>query len=216
MARAIHPSHGITRRTATRAARILIAIALVLAGPGGVRTAGAEESFAGRLLVATPAMPDPRFAETVIYLVAHDREGAMGFIVNRPSAEVPFARLYEDHGFPDDAPSGSAARVHYGGPVGRGQAFVLHSAETAYAHTRVVEDGFAVTSDPKILHDIAEGSGPLHSLIILGYAGWGPGQLDREISQGGWDPVSADEELVFGEDHATKWDRARRRVGVEL
>ena len=121
MARAIHPSHGTIRRTAWLAARTLIAIALALAGPGGVHTATAEESLAGRLLVATPAMPDPRFAETVIYLVAHDREGAMGFIVNRPAAEVPFARLYEHHGLPGDAAASGAARVHYGGPVAREQ-----------------------------------------------------------------------------------------------
>lgn len=214
MAQSTRRVSGITRPVVRRVTECVAAMMVLLAAT--VPTAFAGESLAGHLLVAKPGMPDPRFAETVIFLVEHDRNGAMGFIVNRPMSEMPFDRLLKHHGLPGDAAPEGMAKVYSGGPVSSGQGFVLHSAEITYAHTRLIEGGFAVTPDPAILGDIAEGKGPRHSLIILGYAGWAPGQLESEIAHGGWDVVRADESLVFDEDDATKWMRARKRIGVEL
>lgn len=170
---------------------------------------------AGTFLVATPAMPDPRFARTVIYMVRHDASGAMGLVVNRPAREVPLAELMRRLGIEGEGGAASV-RVHWGGPVETGRGFVLHTAEYAVEGTLTVRGGMALTWQPDVLRALAAGTGPRRSLFALGYAGWGPGQLEGEMAGGHWVSVPADEALVFGDDAERKWERAFARRKIDL
>jgi putative transcriptional regulator len=173
-------------------------------------------SLAGRLLVAAPGIRDGRFAETVIYLVRHDASGAMGLVLNKPLGDIPLAALGEQLGHAPGAIRGTI-RAFWGGPVDPGRAFMLHTPDFKTEGTLVVHGRFALSGDPKILEAIASGTGPRRSLLALGYAGWGPGQLEREMMEAdGWVTAAADESLLFDEDHAGKWRRALARRRLDL
>jgi len=184
-------------------------------GPAGERHVAATRPLTGQFLVATDELRDPRFIRTVIYLTRHDASGAMGFVVNRPMREVPLAQLLERFGLPHRDVT-ARVRVHYGGPVQAGRGFVLHTADFAGEGTEVIGGNVAVTTEPGILTAIAAGAGPRRALFVAGYAGWAPGQLEAEIDGGAWISVPADEALIFGDDHETKWERAmaRRRLNI--
>jgi putative transcriptional regulator len=166
-----------------------------------------ERVLTGQLLVASERMRDPRFAETVIYIVEHDRNGAFGLIVNRPHAEGPISALLENFGLEHDGVLGDIT-VHNGGPVDKGVAFILHSPEYIIDGTLVVDGLMALTSRPEVLRDIGIGKGPRRSLLAFGYSGWGPRQLDGEVARGDWLVIDADPEIVFGANPLAKWRRA--------
>ena len=168
----------------------------------------------GQLLIAMPNMRDPRFARTVIYICAHNADGAMGLVVNRLVGAVTFPDLLSQLGIDTDTAT-EEIRVHFGGPVESGRGFVLHSGEYHHASTLQVAEKMALTATIDILQDIAKGCGPQRSLLALGYAGWGPGQLDAEIQSNGWLNVTADDHLVFDEDLDNKWERAIAKLGVD-
>ncbi len=172
------------------------------------------DGLAGQLLVAMPQMQDPRFVRTVIYLCAHTPEGAMGLVLNRLVDSVTFPDLLEQLGI-EPAISGEQIRVHFGGPVESGRGFVLHTAEYHREGTLPINSSIALTATIDILRDMARGTGPRQRLLALGYAGWGPGQLDAEIQANGWLQVPADEQLVFGEDLEEKWEQALAKLGIE-
>jgi putative transcriptional regulator len=177
---------------------------------------GAEPaSLAGRLLVASDAMTDPRFVRTVIYMVSHDEAGALGVIVNRPLTEITLGELLRDMGRPADGAQGSI-RVHFGGPVGGPQGFVLHTDEWRARDTRVVGGGIAFSTSSLVVEAMARGTGPRRTLFALGYAGWAPRQLEGEIARDAWITVAADEDLIFDDDAPTKWDRALARRKITL
>jgi putative transcriptional regulator len=187
-----------------------LALALAVSGPAlgkpaprGPRARG----LAGQLLVATPAMADPRFSRTVVYMVRHDATGALGLIVNRPFQEVPIADLLRRLGLEHEGVGGSM-RMHYGGPVGPGSVFVLHTADWRGEGTQVIADGISLTGTPGILRAIGSGAGPRRALLVLSYSGWAPGQLEREVQAGAWVAVPADPAVVFDDDYDTKWTRA--------
>lgn len=167
----------------------------------------------GQLLVATLEISDPRFVETVIYMVQHDENGAMGLVINRPLAKGPLSDLLKGLGVEHEAASGEII-LHYGGPVEPEKAFVLHSDDYVGKGTRVVGGGLAVTTDVEIMRAIAGGKGPRRSIFALGYAGWAPGQLEAEIKAKAWFSIPAEERLIFDGDPMTKWERAiaRRKV----
>ena len=196
-----------------RLLRALGLIAFVAVGaaagvPGGAVQAA---SLTGKVLVASEGMPDPRFQETVIYLVDHDENGALGLVVNKPGAIGPIAALLDQLGIDADEygydVQGSVT-LHYGGPVDPGRGFVLHSADYEVDGTEHVSNGIAVTLNPEALIDIALGQGPRRSLIIFGYSGWGPLQLEGELARGDWTVTDADPDLVLGTDHESKWRRS--------
>jgi putative transcriptional regulator len=173
-----------------------------------------EGYLTGQLLIAMPAMLDSRFFQTVIYVCVHNAEGAMGLVVNRLANELTFSQLLQQLDM--DSPGiGQEIRIHFGGPVESGRGFVLHTTEYTQEGTIIVDDGICLTASIDILRDIADGKGPQRSLLALGYAGWGPGQLDSELTQNAWLQVSADDTLVFGRDLETKWDRAISKLGVD-
>ncbi len=170
--------------------------------------------MSGQLLVAMPSMQDNRFARTVIYMCAHNAEGAMGLVINRLAGAVTLPDLLQQLGI-DTPKSGTDTRIHFGGPVETGRGFVLHSGEYRHESTLEIDDQVALTATVDILQDIAKGCGPRRSLLALGYAGWGPGQLDTEIHANGWLHVAPDEELVFDADLDSKWDRAIAKLGFD-
>ena len=172
-----------------------------------------ETSLVGQLLIAMPGMSDPRFARTVIYMCAHSAEGAMGLVVNRALEQISLAELLQQLEIDATAVDDKIV-VNFGGPVETGRGFVLHSPDYMREGTLVVTAGVSLTATIDILKAIASGSGPRRHLLALGYAGWGPGQLDSEILANGWLHVDADEELVFGAELDQKWDRAMAKLGI--
>jgi len=172
-------------------------------------------SLAGELLVASPEMRDPRFARTVIYMVSHDSGGAQGFVVNRPLREILLGKLLEQMRLDGSSASGKI-RLHGGGPVESLRIFALHTSDYTSAHSAVVKDGVSVTSDPAILLAVAAGKGPRRLRLVLGYAGWAPGQLEAEMEAGAWIRAAADESLLFDEDYDKKWDKAQARQKIDL
>ena len=192
-----------------------MAAAVLAIATAGHAQAPAPRSLAGRLLVATDAMNDTRFERAVIYLVRHDVQGAFGLVVNLPRGEVSFERALRPLGL--DVPPGSGnVRVYWGGPVSELRGFVLHTPDWSGEGTEVVEGGFALTEDPRVLQAMAKGAGPKRALFCLGYAGWAPGQLDAELKTGAWAIALASERLVFEEDPQQKWIEAMSRRLLDL
>ena len=168
----------------------------------------------GRLLIAMPGMRDERFANTVIYICAHSDEGAMGLVLNQRLNSLSFAELMEQLEIKEDEAPVNVP-VHFGGPVEAGRGFVLHTADYHQDATLDVEGGIALTATVDILKSISRGCGPRKSLLAIGYAGWGPGQLDDEIRANGWLQAPGDMDLVFDNDLDTKWERAIFNLGID-
>jgi putative transcriptional regulator len=171
------------------------------------------ESLSGQLLVAMPQMADARFERSVIYLCAHSAQGALGLVINRPLRKLTFPDLLEQLDI-ERGPETQPIRVLSGGPVEEGRGFVLHSDDYVRDDTLKVEPGFALTATVEILKAMARGEGPARSILALGYSGWGPGQLEREITGNGWLHVPADPVLVFDSALDTKWERALAKLRV--
>jgi putative transcriptional regulator len=169
----------------------------------------------GKLLIAMPEMGDPRFERSVVYLCAHSDEGAMGLIVNKPTDDVVLGDLLEQL----DIPQGPSTRniiVHYGGPVEHGRGFVLHSSDyQSDTATLQVDSRFGMTATVDILQELARGEGPSSALMALGYAGWGPNQLEEELQENGWLVCDAELELVFGTSDTDKWMSALHSMGID-
>lgn len=172
--------------------------------------------LSGSLLIAMPRMADKRFARTVIYLCAHNADGAMGLVVNRLVGSLTYTDLLTQLGI-EPADAADNMRVHFGGPVETSRGFVLHSADWLMPDgSMVVRDGVALTSTTDILRSIVSGEGPRRSILALGYAGWGAGQLDAELQANSWLHVAADEDLLFDDEIDTKWQRAIAKIGVNI
>jgi putative transcriptional regulator len=175
----------------------------------------------GQVLVAMPTMKDDRFARSVIYLCAHSDEGAMGIVVNQPAPNINFPDLLVQlEVIPAEnsielPPRADTLRVLKGGPVETGRGFVLHSADFFIENSTLsIDNGICLTATLDILKAIAKGQGPSNALLALGYAGWGPGQLENEIQANGWLNCSADSELIFGTDVERKYEQAMRKIGI--
>ena len=171
--------------------------------------------FEGQMLLAMPAMTDPRFERAVIYMCAHNDEGAMGLVINKTLHSIDFRELLGQL----DIPAADSARdvtVHFGGPVENQRGFVLHSGEYRHSETLMVTDQVGLTATLDILRALAQGEGPERSILALGYAGWGAGQLDAEIHDNAWLSVPYDENLMFEVSDDDKWERAFNSIGVDL
>lgn len=170
----------------------------------------------GKLLVALPGMPDPRFEKSVILMCAHSDQGAMGIIVNKPFEGLSFRELVErlDVKVTADTPD---PPILFGGPVGTGQGFVLHSSEFGNGEaTMPVTSEISLTATIEILRAIAEGRGPQKALFALGYAGWGPGQIENELMSNGWIPCDVQKDILFDLDCALKWQAALGSIGADI
>jgi putative transcriptional regulator len=200
------------RRTFTAVASLFVALMILgIAPPEHSDTT----SLAGQLLIATPTIGDPRFAHTVILMVRHDKEGALGIVINRPVGERSIAALLEATGH-DDADVAGIVRVFAGGPVQPELGFVVHSAEYRRAETVDVDGRVAMTASRQVLLDIGHNQGPEKSLFALGYAGWGPGQLEGELARHNWFTTPEEPKLVFDDDRDNLWEDAMARRTREL
>lgn len=173
-----------------------------------------DHSLTGQLLIAMPAIDDERFAQSVIYLCAHTDEGAMGIVLNRPLRKPTFEGLLRQL---DVAPTPPARRIQLcqGGPVDHARGFVLHTADWTGDGSLRVDERVALTASLDVLKAIAEGAGPREGLLALGYASWGPGQLDAEMQQNVWLSAPAGLELLFDTAHDTKWRRALASLRID-
>ena len=173
-----------------------------------------KSSLSGQLLIAMPSMEDPRFERSVIFVCAHSEDGAMGLIINKPYNAITFSSLLEQLGV-SKHDSAKQIDVQLGGPVEVSRGFVLHSQDYIRDASLIVDKELALTASLDILRAIADGCGPSRYLLALGYAGWGPGQLDTEILNNGWLNVEADQDLVFNENLETKWGQAMNKMGID-
>jgi putative transcriptional regulator len=162
-----------------------------------------------------PQMEDHRFVRSVVFLCAHNAEGAMGLVLNKLIGSLTLPELLEKLGIPSEGIVGTP-RVHFGGPVEAARGFVLHSADYREAGSLDVGENLALTATLDILRAIGRGEGPQKSLLALGYAGWGPGQLDGELQQNGWLHVAPDDGILFDDELEGKWTRALAKLGVDL
>jgi len=171
--------------------------------------------LAGKLLIAMPDMADPRFAKSVIYLCAHSDQGGMGLIVNKPQMQIRFTELLDQMQVPQGADTPDIS-VYLGGPVETGRGFVLHSTDyTSGLGTLEPGGGIGMTATLDVLEDIAAGRGPAQALLALGYAGWGPGQLEQEIRQNGWLTCDPRDDIIFGRANDHKWSGALKLLGID-
>ncbi|RVJ58648.1 YqgE/AlgH family protein [Sinorhizobium medicae] len=173
----------------------------------------------GQFLIAMPGMFDANFARTVIFVCAHSEDGAMGFILNRPQRlTFPDVLLHLQLLDPDEVirlPSITREfQIQAGGPVETGRGFVLHSDDYLSDSSIPVSDDICLTATLDIVRAISRGEGPVKATMLLGYAGWGPGQLEAEITQNGWLTCPAQEELIFSRNLDEKYDRALALMGV--
>jgi putative transcriptional regulator len=205
------PRISLRRSLAAIASLVTALIVLGVAPPEHSDTT----SLAGQLLIAAPAIGDPRFAHTVILMVRHDKEGALGIVINRPVGERSIAALLEATGH-DDADVAGMVRIFAGGPVQPELGFVLHSAEYRRAETVDVDGRVAMTASRQVLLDIGHNQGPEKSLFALGYAGWGPGQLEDELAHRNWFTTPEEPKLVFDDDRDNLWEDAMARRTREL
>ncbi|HUB11882.1 MAG TPA: YqgE/AlgH family protein [Acetobacteraceae bacterium] len=178
-------------------------------------TAAADSVSPGRLLVAAPGMDDPRFTGTVMVMIQHGIGGALGVAINRPMGDRPIAELLRAIG-EDPGDAKGSLTVFLGGPVEPSVGFVVHTRDYHASATLVLDDHLAVTSPRLALRDIATGHGPRKYLFMLGYAGWGPNQLEAEMSLGAWVTVSESPDLVFDTDRAKVWQAALARQTMAL
>ncbi|MDD3371122.1 MAG: YqgE/AlgH family protein [Alphaproteobacteria bacterium] len=167
----------------------------------------------GKMLVAMPAMADPRFARTVVYVCSHSPSGAMGLVVNRLFGEADFPMLLEQLNV-KASPDTPEIPVQFGGPVEMGRGFVLHSNDYIGKETTRIDDSVSVTATVEIIEDIARGKGPARALMVLGYAGWGEGQLEEELKNNSWLTTDVDEDILFDSNLDSKWDRAMAQMGI--
>lgn len=176
------------------------------------------ESLANHFLIAMPGMRDPNFARTLTYICEHNRDGALGLIVNRP-LELSLATLFERVNLP--LPPGErhdffATRpVYFGGPVQTDRGFVLHRPPGQWQSSLKVTDEIALTSSRDVLQALFDTGEPHDVIVTLGYAGWAAGQLEWELAQNAWLTVAADPEIIFSLPPEERLNAAMHALGVD-
>ncbi len=172
------------------------------------------ESLRGQFLISTPQMPDPRFREQVIIICEHNEEGAMGVVINNPHNEITLVDIFLGAGI--SIPESIVSPVYIGGPVGMADGFIIYKDIREYKNSLKVCDDIFLSRDLKLLEDIGMGRGPDEYLFLLGYAGWGQGQLEMELMDSGWLILPADPEILFNAADESKWRMAAYRYGIDI
>jgi putative transcriptional regulator len=169
-------------------------------------------------LIAMPAMTDPHFSKTLTYICEHNDQGALGVVVNRP-IDLTVHALLEQIDLKPQRPQSDVTQsmpVHYGGPVQTDRGFVLHSPAGSWQSTLAVSKSIGLTTSKDILQAVAQGEGPPQMLVTLGYAGWAPGQLEREMAQNAWLTVQADPRILFETPAEQRYDAGLKLLGIDL
>ncbi len=169
----------------------------------------------GALLIASPAIGDPRFEGSVIFVCTHSDQGAMGLVLNRTAQGIAFPDLAEQLKLPRIVRKADVP-VLIGGPVEPSRGFVLHSSDYALDRATLrVSDDFAMTGNVDVLRDLARGRGPRRAMLALGHSSWGPGQLEQELKECAWLTTEASREIVFGTQSELMWSACLSRLGIE-
>jgi len=206
---------GVLRISPARLVAIAAAMFLAIIRCGPAVAAEGGGSLAGQLLIASPTIGDPRFFHAVVLLLRQDDSGAFGIVLNQPIEERTIESLLGAAGDHEPGLEGSV-QVFAGGPVRPELGFVVHSLDYHDADTLVVGNAVAMTADKQILREIGHHKGPKKALVAFGYAGWGPGQLEREIADHAWFNAIGDPKLIFDDDRRSLWDDAMARRTREL
>lgn len=171
-------------------------------------------SLTGKLLVAMPGIGDPRFARSVILVCAHSDDYAMGLVINKPIDDLRLPELLSQLDIDQDIQLPDSYVLN-GGPVGTDRGFVVHSGDYFSDGATVdVGDDICMTATRDILKAMAGGGAPRKSAMTLGYAGWGPGQLEHELAENAWIVGQPHSDLIFGLEHAEKWERSLTLMGI--
>lgn len=168
-----------------------------------------------QFLIAMPGLEDPNFFHSVTYICEHNDEGALGLVINRP-LDMQLGEIFEHIKIDYAKPEAKRMPVHLGGPVQQDRGFVLHEPLGDWDATLQVTDQIGITSSIDILDAIARNEGPARSLIALGYAGWGAGQLEREIADNAWLSGPANARILFDTPDDERWKAAAALLGVDL
>ncbi len=177
-----------------------------------------DRFLTGQLIMSMPAMYDIRFMRAVIYICMHNDDGAMGIVINRLIDDLNFDKVLNQLDIPikGKLSDNDNINIHFGGPVEIGRGFVLHSDDYSKQGTVALDNCIGLTASLDILSDIASGDGPEEKILALGYAGWGPGQLEAEIKENTWLHCPSDADLIFGDDIKNKWHDALSKIGVDI
>ncbi|WP_051687237.1 YqgE/AlgH family protein [Microbulbifer sp. HZ11] len=182
--------------------------------PSAIDSDLTHNSLRGQLLIAMPGMQDPRFVHAVTFICEHSAEGTMGVVINAPS-KVTWKEVFSQLDLEDASLRGEEP-VLIGGPVAQEQGFVLHGRGMQFASTAEVSDDISLTASKDIIESLAAGRGPDDVLLALGYAGWGPGQLEQEIAENAWLTLPAEPEILFATPWESRWQSAAARHGIDL
>lgn len=172
------------------------------------------DTLTGSFLISTQRMPDPRFEEQVIYICAHSYEGAMGVAINKPNHLFSMAEILRGANLP--VPTSQLPPVYIGGPVELESAFILYRSDYRTDYQLEISPTISLSRETRVLEDIARCKGPEKYLFILGYAGWGPGQLEQELVDDGWLMVPADDHVIFDIPDEEKWRTAAMQYGIDI
>jgi putative transcriptional regulator len=172
-------------------------------------------TLTNHFLIAMPGLQDPNFSRTVTYVCEHSEQGAMGIVINRPM-EIRLSEILDQLDIATSDQKALDTLVYLGGPVQPDRGFVLHSSEDRYDSTLSITPEIAVTTSRDVLEAIAHGRGPRRMLFALGYAGWGGGQLEDEMSANAWLSGPADEDIIFGLPAGERWRAAAHLLGVDM
>jgi len=171
-------------------------------------------NLAGKLLVAMPSIGDARFSDAVVMICAHSDDYAMGLTINKPFEDLTLDVLLEQLDIDQDIRAPQTL-VLDGGPVGTDRGFVLHSNDFYDDETTLrVNDSLCMSATREILNTLALGETSGQATLTLGYAGWGPGQLEYELSENAWIVSEPNDEIIFGQNHNLKWQLALDKIGV--
>ncbi len=174
-----------------------------------------NESLAGHFLVAMPALDDPNFALTVTYICVHNQDGAFGLVINQTFQAATGKTLFDQLDIVA-APLAQALPVYLGGPVHQGYVFVLHGPPLDWKASLQISDTVAMSNSVDILQAIASGIGPQSNILVLGCAGWAPGQLEAELVENSWLTCPATDDILFTTPVEERWEKAAQTIGVDL
>lgn len=172
-------------------------------------------SLKNQLLIAMPGLDDPNFSRTVTYICEHTDAGAMGIVINRPS-ELKLSDVLHHMGIVTGNPDTDSQPVYLGGPVDEERGFVLHQTGRVWESSMAISDDVSITTSRDILENMARGEGPKKSLVALGYAGWGAGQLEDEMQDNAWLSGPANESILFDLPANERWAAAAQLLGVDM
>ncbi len=168
----------------------------------------------GQFLIAMPTLLDPEFQQTVTYICAHSNEGTMGIVINRPM-KIGLGEILSQMELPPTDPEIEQIQIFQGGPVQQDRGIIIHEPPTEWDSTINVTDNLGVATSRDILEAISKGDGPKKSLVALGYASWGAGQIEQELAENSWLNIPADESILFDTPPAKRWKKATELLGFD-